>query len=67
VTLYSGWGYVLIEAGPEQAGRWREDDHWKGVLPDLMFPADRSWLLSTLWDMTSGHVSEVRRSWWAHS
>jgi hypothetical protein len=22
----------------------------KGALPDLMFPADRSWLLSTLWD-----------------
>jgi hypothetical protein len=50
VTLYAGWKYVLIEAGPDQAGSWREDDHWKGLLPDLMFPADRSWLLSTLWD-----------------
>jgi hypothetical protein len=40
----------LIEAGPEQAGRWRADDLWKGVLPDLIFPADRSWLVSTLWD-----------------
>ena len=50
VTLYADWKYVLIEAGPEQAGRWRDDDHWKGVLPDLMFPADRSWLVSTLWD-----------------
>jgi len=50
VTLYTGWEYLLIEAGPQQAGRWREDDHWKGILPDLMFPADRSWLLSTLWD-----------------
>lgn len=50
VTLYSGWNYVLVEAGPEQAGRWREDDRWKGVLPDVMFPADRSWLVSTLWD-----------------
>jgi hypothetical protein len=54
VTLYSpGWHYVLIEAGPEQAGSWRQDDHrwnWKGALPDLMFPTDRSWLLSTLWD-----------------
>lgn len=39
-----GW-YVLVEAGPEQAGVWRERE-----LPDLMFPADRSWLLSTLWD-----------------
>jgi hypothetical protein len=40
---------VLIEAGPEQAGSWRAEC-WKGVLPDLMFPADRSWLFSTLWD-----------------
>jgi hypothetical protein len=44
------WWYVLIEAGPEQAGVWRRDERWKGVLPDLMFPADRSWLVSTLWD-----------------
>jgi hypothetical protein len=50
VTLYADWKYVVIEAGPEQAGSWRDDDHWKGVLPDLMFPADRSWLVSTLWD-----------------
>ena len=42
--------YVLVEAGPEQAGSWRESDHWKSPLPDLIFPADRSWLLSTLWD-----------------
>lgn len=50
VTLYSDWEYVLIQAGPDQAGRWRGKwDRWKGILPDLMFPADRSWLLSTLW------------------
>jgi hypothetical protein len=41
--------YVLVEAGPEQARVWREDDG-KGPLPDLMFPANRSWLFSTLWD-----------------
>ena len=23
VTLYSGWDYVLVEAGPEQAATWR--------------------------------------------
>ena len=23
VTLYSGWHYVLVEAGPEQAATWR--------------------------------------------
>jgi hypothetical protein len=53
VTLYPGWHYVLAEAGPEQAAIWRQQDFgafWKGVLPDLMFPADRSWLFSTLWD-----------------
>jgi hypothetical protein len=44
-----GW-YVLVEAGPEQAGAWRERERSKEVLPDLMFPADRSWLVATLWD-----------------
>lgn len=53
VTVYSGWPYVLVEAGPEQAVSWRRENpgsFWKGVLPNLMFPADRSWLVSTLWD-----------------
>lgn len=50
VTLYADWRYVLIEAGPEQAARWRAHHLSKGVLPDLMFPADRAWLVSTLWD-----------------
>jgi hypothetical protein len=53
VTLYSGWHYVLVEAGPEQAATWRQygdRSFWKGALPNLMFPADRSWLVSTLWD-----------------
>jgi hypothetical protein len=52
VTLYSGWHYVLVQAGPEQAATWRGNGpgSWKGALPDLMFPADRSWLVSTLWD-----------------
>jgi hypothetical protein len=53
VTLYSGWRYVLVEAGPRQAATWRQRDQpsfWKGAFPDLMFPADRSWLVSTLWD-----------------
>jgi len=50
VRLYADWGYVLIEAGPDQARRWRAYDLWKGVLPDLMFPGDRAWLVSTLWD-----------------
>lgn len=53
VTLYSGWHYVLVEAGPEQAATWRQHSDWsfwKGALPNLMFPADRSWLVSSLWD-----------------
>ncbi|HYU93746.1 MAG TPA: hypothetical protein VEN95_09765 [Actinomycetota bacterium] len=53
VTLYSDWQYVLVEAGPEQAATWRHSgdwSFWKGALPNLMFPADRSWLASTLWD-----------------
>jgi hypothetical protein len=50
-TPFPTHDYVLIEAGPEQAGSWRAPwGRWKGILPDLMFPADRSWLVSTLWD-----------------
>lgn len=48
-TLYSGWNYVLVQAGPREAAGWRENGfNW--ALPDLMFPRDHSWLLSTLWD-----------------
>jgi len=52
VTLYTGWRYVLVEAGPDQAVAWRTNDHRsvRGALPDLTFPADRSWLVSRLWD-----------------
>jgi hypothetical protein len=51
VKLYADWQYVLIEAGPEQALAWRRHaTAWNRSLPDLLFPADRSWLLSTLWD-----------------
>jgi hypothetical protein len=50
--LYANWGYVLMQAGPEQALEWRPPHVpvWNGPLPDLIFPADHSWLLSTLWD-----------------
>jgi hypothetical protein len=48
-AVYVGWDYVLIAAGPDQAAVWRRD-LFEGVLPDLMFPADRSWLVSRLWD-----------------
>lgn len=51
VTLYAGWSYVLVQAGPHQATTWRTDpDSWRAPGPDLAFPADRSWLMSWLWD-----------------
>jgi hypothetical protein len=54
VELYYDWGYVFVEAGPDEALSWRDSEgpraEWKGALPDLMFPADHSWLFSTLWD-----------------
>jgi hypothetical protein len=51
VSLYWDWPYVLVEAGPGQALTWRHG-HMRGdgSLPDLFFPADRSWLVSALWD-----------------
>jgi hypothetical protein len=54
VALYSNWDYVLVEAGPRQAATWRRTEPkgfwWDDALPELMFPADRSWLVSTLID-----------------
>lgn len=53
VTLYWGWPYVLVAASPEQALGWRTGTMLNGEagsLPDLYFPADRSWLVSALWD-----------------
>lgn len=50
VMLYPGWRYVLVQAGPDQAAAWRSTYWGDPLLPDLMFPRDRSWLLSTQWD-----------------
>jgi len=50
VTLYASWRYVLVQAGPDEAARWRQDWWSWRAGPDLVFPADRSWLLSWLWD-----------------
>lgn len=53
VSLHPGWPYVLVLAGPEQAVSWHRDGSHQlrpRFLPDLMFPIDRSWLVSTLWD-----------------
>lgn len=50
VRVY-GWNYVLVQAGPQEARTWRSDERrWHTALPDLMFPADHSWLVSSLWD-----------------
>jgi hypothetical protein len=53
-TSLFGWDYVLVQAGPDQALKWRSscapDVAWKGALPDLIFPADHSWMLFTAWD-----------------
>ena len=37
-TIYYGYGYVLVEAGPQQAAGWR-DEGLSWALPELMFPA----------------------------
>lgn len=51
VTLYAGWHYVLVRAGPAQAAAWGPRRWWsRRCLPDLMYPADRSWLVSRLWE-----------------
>ncbi|MBQ1044160.1 MULTISPECIES: hypothetical protein [unclassified Micromonospora] len=55
VFLHWNWPYILVETGPEQALTWRTGGHIRhphGALPDLFFPADRSWLVSALWDDT---------------
>ena len=49
VEMYAHWPYVLVEAGPDQAAKWRSEVVYES-LPDLMFPVDRSWLVTTLWD-----------------
>jgi hypothetical protein len=67
VTLYSGQEYVLVEAGPRQAAHWRRREAgsawWRGVLPDLMFPVERSWLWSAWcdddWACVGGSVALV--------
>ena len=54
VTVDDGFEYVLVLAGVEQAIGWRPSEGrsapWRGALPELMFPEDRSWLLYTPWD-----------------
>jgi hypothetical protein len=53
VSLYVGWPYVLLQGGPQQALTSRSNSDstpWHSALPELLFPSDRSWLVSTMWD-----------------
>jgi hypothetical protein len=51
VHLYADWPYVLVRAGLQEALRWRRDrSSLRAPGPDLVFPANRAWLLSRLWD-----------------
>jgi hypothetical protein len=54
LKLYADWGYVVVQAGPDQAASWRPTNGWNNwkstELPEIMFPEDHSWLVSTLWD-----------------
>lgn len=52
VRLYSDWRYVVALAGPDEAMSWRfrGPSQFHGRGPDLIFPTDRSWLMSWLWD-----------------
>ena len=53
VAVYVGWPYVLLKGGPQQALAWRRNEDstpWHSALPELIFPSDRSWLVSTMWD-----------------
>ena len=53
VSVYVGWPYALLLAGPQDALGSRANASstpWHSALPELLFPADRSWLVSTMWD-----------------
>jgi hypothetical protein len=41
---------VVVLAGPEQAATRNRKNMWNWSLPALIFPEDRSWLVSLLWD-----------------
>ena len=48
-----GWAYALLQGGPREALTARGEGGgtpWHSALPELLFPSDRSWLVSTLWD-----------------
>lgn len=53
VSAYAGWTYVLQAVDPRHVLAARDNGRstpWHSALPELVFPHDRSWLVSTLWD-----------------
>ena len=53
VSAYVGWTYVLKVGAPQHVLAARDNGRstpWHSALPELLFPHDRSWLVSTLWD-----------------
>lgn len=53
VSVYVGWPYALHQAESHEALSARtsaDSTPWHSALPELIFPADRSWLVSTMWD-----------------
>lgn len=74
VTLYAGWEYTMVLAGRAQAETWRAQPTWRGTrLPDLIFPIDRTWLVSHLWDDTwrciggpDGLIEQLSAAYGAH-
>ena len=53
IELNYGWKYLFVKAGPPQALTWRTGNIRSGIsglIPEIIFPEDRSWLLSGLWD-----------------
>jgi hypothetical protein len=60
IQMYAHWSYVLVEAGPKQALGWRRAG-LQGALPNLIFPADHSWLFTTLWDDDWSYIGGPRK------
>lgn len=53
VSVYVGWPYRLLAGDPQRALTSRSNGDstpWHSALPELLFPSDRSWLVSTMWD-----------------
>jgi len=50
VAVYVGWPYVLLEGGQHALNARRNLDFvpWHSTVPELVFPSDRFWLVSTL-------------------